>query len=639
MSGKKKCSAACRTVRVTLAALGFVWLLSHTPQRSGQADEITSQSSADEKESDKKRFLGGASLKTEPDLESRLERARLFAEEGTYNHASTLWQNVLNQSGDTLITRDGRTYVSLAEDVERTIAKLPKAGLRIYRITADGEAQAILAGAGENEEQALAEIVRKYFVSSLGDDAAYKLGCIALDNYDFVGASQLFQKILQNHPDPSVSLADVWMRLAVATAHLGDIQSAREALGKAEEVIGEKPSQEIFELVRNDIERAGQGSVRASASSRDWPLAMGNPARSGQMRKLAEAVTGATLTKMWGYTFPLDFSSNSSQHIQTLSRGYGRSRQPIEVSTSEKSLVAKWKSKQWRPAHQLLMADGRVYFKTGHDLTCWGMRGESEKPIWRTAWANRFQVDSMTRMMQMMMARMGNSGSQELLNRPASEVEVMLFGDRIHQAMSISRGMIFNIEGRQYAKQVNQRPDATNANVRWNYGVVPRRTRQNWLAAYDARTGKALWHRSAAASRDGDDADASGDVGFMAAPVPYGNLLLAPVTDGGTIWLYAATTAKPCGGPISVTSRLEVANRGRRSGSRSTAATFTCCAAPASFLRSTPPPAPSALQCATSGSPRITTLSTNALATPRRFSHSKKAGTTTSRFRTATPWL
>lgn len=541
MLGKTKRSAAYNSVRILLAALGLVWWLSHAANRGGQAFEITSLSSTDDEKSEKERFQGGASLKTEPDLESRLERARLFAEEGTYNHASTLWQNVLNQSGDTLITRDGRTYVSLAEDVERTIAKLPKAGLRIYRITADGEAQAILAdGVGDKEEQALAEVVRKYFVSSLGDDAAYKLGCIALDNYDFVGASRLFRKILENHPDPSVPLSNVWMRLAVATAHLGDIRSAREALSKAEKVIGEKPPAEVFELVRADIEQAGESAVRVASSSQDWPMAMGNPARSGQMRALSDGATTATLTRMWGYQFPLDFNSNSLRQDQVyLSRAYGRSRQPIEISTDEKSLIKKWKSKEWRPAHQLLMADGRVYFKTGNDLTCWNMEGESDKPVWRTAWANRFEVDSMTRMLQMMMARMGNTGSPAMLNRPASEVEIMLFGDRIHQSMSISRGTIFSIEGKQYAKQVSQRPSPTNRNVNWNYGVVPRRTRKNWLAAYDARTGKALWHRSAADNQEDSESEAAGDVGFMAAPVPYGNLLLAPVSDGGTLWLYA----------------------------------------------------------------------------------------------------
>ena len=61
----------------------------------------------------------------------------------------------------------------------------------------------LLAG-HESSEEALAIVVRRYFLSSVGDDAAYKLGCYALDRHDFVGASRLFTKILERHPDPSM---------------------------------------------------------------------------------------------------------------------------------------------------------------------------------------------------------------------------------------------------------------------------------------------------------------------------------------------------------------------------------------------------------------------------------------------------
>jgi hypothetical protein len=171
------------------------------------------------------RFAGGAPLKTDPELESQMRRAAKFAEDREYGYAATVWQYVLDKSGDTLTTRDGRTYTSLAEEVERTLAKLPPEGLRVYRITADGEAKAILANA-ENQEEALSEVVRRYFVSSYGDDAAYQLGCLALDRYDFIGASRMFTKVLQLHPDPSVPESDLLLRLAVASARVGDKPSA-----------------------------------------------------------------------------------------------------------------------------------------------------------------------------------------------------------------------------------------------------------------------------------------------------------------------------------------------------------------------------------------------------------------------------
>ena len=109
----------------------------------------------------------------------------------------------------------------------------------------------------------------------------------------------------------------------------------------------------------------------------------------------------------------------------------------------------------------------------------------------------------------------------------------MLFGDRIHQAMSISNGTIYSIEGKRVSKETGPTQAATPARP-FQFNVQPRRARSNFLAAYESSSGKAKWHRSAS----DEDKEGSQDVGFMAAPVPYGSLLLVPISDGGTIWLY-----------------------------------------------------------------------------------------------------
>src|SRR5690606_23796880 len=123
-----------------------------------------------------------------------------------YDLAMVLWQKVLDDSTDTVMTRDAwadqslshkyRKYKSVATEVERTLAALPEAPLKLYRIKADGEAQAILAAAApDKRETALAEIVRRYFLSSLGDDAALELAALQLDRLDFIGASRLLAKV------------------------------------------------------------------------------------------------------------------------------------------------------------------------------------------------------------------------------------------------------------------------------------------------------------------------------------------------------------------------------------------------------------------------------------------------------------
>ncbi len=99
---------------------------------------FTNYAGAADEDDKAEQFPGGAPLKTDPELERLLERAEKFAEDGRYDLASILWQKVLEESSDTLMTRDGRKYTSLAEEVERTIAKLPETGLRVYRTQSNG---------------------------------------------------------------------------------------------------------------------------------------------------------------------------------------------------------------------------------------------------------------------------------------------------------------------------------------------------------------------------------------------------------------------------------------------------------------------------------------------------------------------
>ena len=71
------------------------------------------------------KFPGGAPLKTDPEQQRLLKRAEICVTDGRYDLATHLWQKVLDEAGDTLMTRDGRFYTSLAEEVERTITSLP----------------------------------------------------------------------------------------------------------------------------------------------------------------------------------------------------------------------------------------------------------------------------------------------------------------------------------------------------------------------------------------------------------------------------------------------------------------------------------------------------------------------------------
>src|SRR4051812_715073 len=237
-------------------------------------------------------FPDGPGLKTDPEAQQLLERAEQFIADKRFDLAAVLWQKVLDDAGDNLVSVDGRLYISLRRQVEQRLATLPKLALQTYRVSADGEAQALLAAAGpDKEEEALSQVVRRFFMSSQGDDAAYKLGCLALDRYDFVGASRLLAKVLDEHPDPSISRADLLVRQAIAAGRVGDRDNANKYLAQIDGLDGPRPNRTLLSAVAEDIKQTTSATQFVSARM--------------TMPQLPGDATSKTLTELWAYEYPM----------------------------------------------------------------------------------------------------------------------------------------------------------------------------------------------------------------------------------------------------------------------------------------------------------------------------------------------
>ena len=506
------------------------------PTRAEKADDAADAMN----ELAEKKFPGGAALKTDPEQQRLLKRAEQCVADGRLDLAAILWQRVLDEAGDTLMTRDGRLYTSLADEVERTLASTDPQALATYRITADGEAQAVLAQADPgNEEEALAKVVHKYFLSSVGDEAAYKLACYALDRHDFVGASRLLTRILERHPDPSMPKSEILLRLSVASANVGDLATANAALKAIAEIPGPRPETAVLSQVEEYLALASQQSSLTPASSKNWLMALGNPVRTGRMPTLPAEATSRTLSELWVHDDEMQVAQSSTPNQYGMMGGVvfvggrGRRQQPQNrtQAVSHDELVEQWREHKWMPTPMLLFDGGRVYFKTHENIQCFSASATGEKPLWRSLWNNRYTLDGMSSQVEMMMRSYGWQFAMSN-DKPRGLAEVLLFGDRVHQQMSISGGVIYTIEGERMS---TTGPSAKAEAARpFQWGVQPRRTRSNFLSAYETRSGKIKWHRAASE----DDKEGSQDVGFLCAPVPMGNLLLTAVTDGGTIWLY-----------------------------------------------------------------------------------------------------
>ncbi len=522
----------------------------------------------------------GASLKTDPDLEALLEKAERYRADGNFRVATKLWQAVLQRSGDALYTRDRETYFSLVEEVEKTLSQLAPEGLSAYRITADAEAKEILNAAGEGDSTALSTVIRQYFISSLGDDAAYELGSMYLDRFDFTGALRLFEKIANVYPDPSVPVEQVYLRIALCHSYLGDVAAAEAALEKSKSV--STSSVANWETVRSSLGQLSLGAQR-SQELQVWQTRLGNAQRLGVMPAPPAELMNQDLVALWQYYVePKDTRYDRLDHVGFVRSGEEAFSQSAlkTVSTREQRLIASWSKKDWRPSGQLLFDEDQIFFRSPADMIAFDKRaieaaisgtgGSNEKQgdqnnlkkkpskpqirnsetkavdavvSWRSVWRNSFEIDQTTRMKEAMMRSWGGYGNRNNrkkdLPRPVSMSEVQFFGDNIGSQMSIHGDFLYALEGPSYDDKNRHNP--ARVNVQWNSTF--RRSRTNFLTAYDRDSGSVHWRLPVEKAPSADDTEEDKQYltggGFMSAPIGYGDTVIVPVNFGGAISVYA----------------------------------------------------------------------------------------------------
>ena len=513
-----------------------------------------------------------AVLQTDPELESILEKAKRFQDDGNFRVATKLMQAVLERSGNSLFSNDDQTYFSLVRQVEQQLAAMPPEGLAAYRLEADAEALALVA-AGERGDLAgaLKQVVDKFFISSLGDDAAFRLGRLYLDQYDFISAQRVLEKAL-THPDLSVQKSELLSHIAVCDLFLNDLKAAQE---KSQQVTKDAPDLRIARLVADEVENIESGgdslsSVRQSPTTA-WKMPLASEHRYGVGLPVNERMLGGDLVASFQYIYDLAQPASRAGGGEILA---GSSASGIVAKKSqtdnEKRMLSKRTQHGWRPTGMLLFGPDEVYLKTGQDMLALKksklpMQTKARGPLalvdddpaisWRSLWKNLFEVDKGT---SYRAAIGGRFGRVVLPNRrgvstpiknttPTSVSEVQVFGDDIAAQFSMHNGVLYSIEGKVIGDRAR-----TVIRQRITYGQNVTRVRTNRLVAYDANEeGKVLW----SLPKEPVEVIQANDVpledvdvepsrfleqgGFMGAPVGFKNSIIVPVNLNASIWLYA----------------------------------------------------------------------------------------------------
>jgi len=448
-------------------------------------------------------------------------------------------------------------YRSVTFEVERMLRELPPAGLRMYRLSADGRAKGLIAVAeGDQREARLDEVVRRFFMSSEGDNAAFQLACLRLENRDYVSASRLLRKVLEEHPDPSIAREDLLVRLAFAEARLGDGKRAQDTLKELDKLERRALSDRSLALVRREMAHVGDAASGDTLAG--WPMPHGNPSRTGTMTGLKLSSEGSQLWPVWREPYRFHTGLSESGGGEPSNTGGGQTIQAVrngrvvripvgndKTVRSLQELADRWRESNWVPAGGALVDGDRLYVTAyevppsdarslGHDsaepgvcLIC--VNAQTGQMQWRIPWSydrvggSRLSA-AQRQQINMIRARMGQSGVN------VSDEEAAMFQDRVPHCISIVDDWVIMVDdGPMSGMNVP-------VQLRTQRGMSQQPEIGNKLIAWDKVTGKFQWERIGDPDPENDSQPMP--VRFVAAPVPHGKQIVVPARYNGELWLY-----------------------------------------------------------------------------------------------------
>lgn len=444
-----------------------------------------------------------AALNTSEELERLLDQAtKVAVDKNRPDLAPPLWQRLLDEGANAFARASVKTAIPLRRTYEvyrpfsneslRAIVTAGTESVRYYRLHSDGAARALMAREGAEREAALSEVVRRYFLTTVGDDAAFELACRMLERGDFISADQLFER-LSLYPDSNLDRDAISVRRAVTQAHLGRTDVAIEL---ANSLHGDLASVKPLLIAEFAKEPSAVGSAA------EQPAAMVAP------------IDAKLLEPAWEFRPPWTLKGiKNSTNNQAIMSGTVNGRPMIFVRQAGGNYVqttledkdipdigfsqvaSQWRSSGWRPASSPLVVDGRIYLKSESRTVC--CDAKTGNVLWMGR-PTRFPMDDWARQLAQVAAHGVNvsfpTATYMTGPQPKTMTEIMLFADRLHHAITVSGGRVFAVEGELDTAATRKKVVEAGMQARGFGGPVTRAdSRQNELACYDAATGRFLW--------------------------------------------------------------------------------------------------------------------------------------------------
>jgi len=233
----------------------------------------------------------------------------------TWERAFKALEKVQGSKPDAMVPRADGFYIPSRSYLRQLLATLPQDGKDAYRLFHDPEAKKLLEQAtGKDELARLAKLVNEYFITSVGDVAADRLGDLEFERGDVEQAAERWQSILQYHPESALKRAQLLVKSGVAFARAGRPDEVRRVARELRErhanetvTVGGRKVNAVSQIsamlpAEGATATATSGNKSASAPTEEMRLpASSEPLWQFQILSQANAQALASMGNDWGW--------------------------------------------------------------------------------------------------------------------------------------------------------------------------------------------------------------------------------------------------------------------------------------------------------------------------------------------------
>ncbi len=409
-----------------------------------------------------------ASAQMDSQANALFMQAQAFAAEGKYELVFRLLEEAMALGGKTMATADGVHYLPARLLANQILMSLPEEALQAYRLLSDPIVRHRLNVFRRNRDrELLADAYQHKFLSTFGDNAAFQLACMHLDQQEFPEARRILDEIRYRHPDADIGPQQLLPRLALACVRSGDLVGARKAWEDFRRHNDPVPAR--WQPIEQQMKALAE---QRRAVADEVSAAYGDARRLGRMAAFEKGAKDPQWLVQWTQKYQVA--------VQPQRRYYGNlAHLNVSHPSSPAQLTEKMRKHHWRPTDQVLFDRNRVWYGSHPNTYCYDL--ETGKKVWT---AKARVENSTTR--RYYNPRRGKPPADE----PATAQDKWNFGYRLNRDMSRIDDTVYRIEANGKASYV---ASMFAVMVRNGQRVRQEMAIGNILSAYDAKNGKLKW--------------------------------------------------------------------------------------------------------------------------------------------------